>query len=238
MSMTSAAPPEIRVLALDTSTVRGSVALLAGRQVVAELRLCSSATHSVRLLRAIKFLLAEAGWRLPQLGLIAAGLGPGSFTGVRIGVATSLGLAQALEIPFAGVSCLDALAHRIGLPDGRIEVILDAQRGQVYHAGYVRRHGRVRRISPPALSDPQELRARLGRGRVTVLGEGARLYARELGVSRSGWPRVLETEFFLSADIGRLAQVRRRCWRQGAGLRAEPLYIRPPDAWRARRRIA
>jgi tRNA threonylcarbamoyladenosine biosynthesis protein TsaB len=227
--------PAIRTLALDTSSVKGSVCLLEGREVVAEFRLCSLETHSARLLRSLDFLLEAAGWDLSGLGLIVAGLGPGSFTGIRIGIATALGLAQTLGIPFAGASGLDALAHRAGLPDGRLDVVADARRSQVYHAEYLRRNGRVRRMSRPALFHPQDLQAHLRSGRTSVIGEGAQLYAKELGLTRTGWPRLIEAELFLSADLGRLALARKRSWRRGDELRAEPLYIRPPDARRARR---
>ncbi len=194
------------------------------------MRLCSLETHSARLLRSVEFLLASAGWKLSELGLIAAGLGPGSFTGIRIGVATALGLAQALGTPFAGVSCLDALAHRPGLPDGSLHVVTDARRSQVYHAGYLRRSGRVRRVTRPALYHPRVLQEVLRSGKILVIGDGAHLYAKEVGLSGSAWPRLVEAELFLSADIGRLALMRKRSWRRGDGLRAEPLYVRPPDA--------
>src|SRR5262245_54040453 len=71
----------LKILALDTSTARGSVALLDDRSVAAEFRLHSLETHSARLLRSIDFLLSSAGWQLSDLDLVASGIGPGSFTG-------------------------------------------------------------------------------------------------------------------------------------------------------------
>ncbi|MBM3791217.1 MAG: tRNA (adenosine(37)-N6)-threonylcarbamoyltransferase complex dimerization subunit type 1 TsaB, partial [Acidobacteria bacterium] len=126
----------IRILALDTATPHGSVALLEGREVCAELRLFSLETHSQRLLGTIEYLLQVTGWGLDEVGLVAAGIGPGSFTGIRIGVATALGLAQGKGIPFAAVSGMDATAHGAATTDGRLGVVIDARRSQVYYAEY------------------------------------------------------------------------------------------------------
>ena len=223
-----------KVLSIDTSTARGSCALLQGREVIAELRLLSLETHSVRLLRSIEFLLAAAGWQLTDLGLVAAGIGPGSFTGIRIGVSTGLGLAQVLSLPFAAISGPDALAHRDGLPDGRLGVVMDAQRSQIYYAEYLRVSRRVRRERFPFLCHPDDWRRQVNRRGLFVVGDAISRYRTELGGSETGWPRYIDTDLFLAGDIGKLALARRRYWRRGEFIQAEPLYIRPPDARRAR----
>lgn len=206
--------------------------------MVAELRLLSFATHSARLLKSIEFLLAGAGWQLADLGLVAAGIGPGSFTGIRIGVATGLGLAQVLSLPFAPVSGLDALAHRDSLPDGRLGIVMDAQRSQVFYAEYLRVSRRVRKERHPFLCRPDDWRRQVNRRGLFVVGDGIARYRRELGGSETGWPRYIDTDLFIAGDIGRLALARRRYWKRGEFLQAEPLYIRPPDAVRARERRA
>ncbi|NWG12203.1 MAG: tRNA (adenosine(37)-N6)-threonylcarbamoyltransferase complex dimerization subunit type 1 TsaB [Acidobacteria bacterium] len=228
----------IKVLSLDTSTSRGSCALLVGREVVAELRLLSLETHSARLLKSIEFLMAGVGWRLTDLGLVAAGIGPGSFTGIRIGVSTGLGLAQVLSLPLAGISGLDALAHRDGLPEGRLGIVMDAQRSQLYYAEYLRTSGRIRMQRAPSLWNPEEWRRQVKCRGLFLAGDGIMRYRTELGGSETGWPRYVHTELFLAGDIGKLALARRRCWKRGEFLQAEPLYIRPPDAMRSRERRA
>ena len=224
--------PVLKVLALDTSTPRGSVALLEGRDLAAELRLRSLETHSARLLGSISFLLKNVGWELTDLGLIAAGIGPGSFTGIRIGVATALGLAQTLSLPFAGISGLDAMAQQLPGAEGPISVVLDAQRSQVYYAEYVSEKGKTRKAGRPALLFPSELKNRLKGTHRTVIGDGALRYASELNLSKTRWPRLAEVDLFLAAPLGRLALVRKRAWRSGVFLQSEPLYIRRPDAQR------
>ena len=225
----------MKALSLDTSTVRGSVALLEGGELVAELRLASLETHAARLLRSIEFLLGTAGWRLPEIGLIAAGLGPGSFTGIRIGLATALGLAQTLRIPFAGISGLDALAHHHACIGGRIGIIMDAQRGQVYYAEYASRMGRVKRIGTACLWYPHDLKLRLGRRRIHLIGDGAARYANELGPAVQAW-QIIDPNPFLAGPIGRVALARKRSWRTGDYLTCDPVYIRPPDARKPGRR--
>jgi tRNA threonylcarbamoyl adenosine modification protein YeaZ len=233
--MTMQAKPPVKVLALDTSTRRGSVALLAGMDMAGELRLNSLETHSTRLLRSVSFLLEMTGWHLRDLGLVAAGLGPGSFTGIRIGVSTALGLAQTLRIPFAGVSGLDAVAGMIRRPGAAIGVVMDAQRSQVYFAEYDRPDGSPRSRRRPALWDPEDLALRLRNRHVYLVGDGIERMARTI-VPGASWPRVLETELFIAGSIGRLALARKRTWRRGEFIGAEPLYIRPPDATRPKKR--
>lgn len=223
--------PPIKTLALDTSTVRGSVALLDGDSILAELRLASLETHAARLLKSVRFLLETAGWNLTDIGLIATGLGPGSFTGIRIGCATALGLAQTLRVPFAGISGLDALAFAHAALGEKIGVIMDAQRGQVYYAQYDSRLGRVKRIRAAALWFPADLRPSLPRRGVRFVGDGATKYACELGPAIRPW-QIVDPSPFLAGPIGRLALARKRMWRSGAALVCEPVYIRPPDARR------
>ena len=224
--------PVLKSLTIDTSSPRGSVALLSGSQTVAELRLCSMATHSARLLAQLEFLLNGVGWKLADLDLLAAGIGPGSFSGIRIGVATALGLAQTLSIPYAGISCLDALATQARGLEGRIGAVMDAQRSQVYYAEYFVRQGRVRKTHRPVLLSPDELRFRLRRSQVYVVGGGAELYAAVIAPSTDRWPRLVQVDLYLAAAIGRLALARKRSWKSGEFLQSDPLYIRPPDALR------
>lgn len=230
------ANPALKTLSIDTSSPRGSVALLHGPEVIAELRILSQETHSARLLSAVDYLLKSVGWTLQSLDLIAAGIGPGSFTGIRIGVSTALGLAQSLSCDFAGISGLDALAHEFPCPAGRVGIIMDAQRSQVYYAEYHVVRGKLRIAGKPALWFPQALARRLGGKKISLAGDGALHYAKELHISSRGRRRLVAVELFLARSIGRLAQQRRGSWNSGEFLTAEPLYIRPPDA--VRKRIA
>jgi len=227
----------MKILALDTSSPRGSIALLEDDELTAELRLTSADTHSARLLSGVEYLLSAAGWRLQECGLIAAGIGPGSFTGIRIGVATALGLAQSIGCALAPVSGLDALASavaRLLSPGNRDEpaigIAMDASRGQIYYAEYRVRGGRLCAAGKPSLRSTDLARAAMGRRRLLLAGDGAVRYAAELGIARGGVRRLVALDLFLACPVGRLAFSRKRSWVRGEYLAAEPLYIRPPDA--------
>lgn len=219
-----------RILAFDTATVRGSVALLEGREMRAEIRLHSVQTHSAQLLHSIDFLLRRAGWKPGDLNLVATGSGPGSFTGIRIGISTALGLAHSLSIPFVEISGLYALAHKVPHLDGRIGAVMDAHRSQVYYAEYAADHGKIRPAQRPVLIDISALEHRL-RGRHLYLVGDVDICGLAGGKqSSSSWPRSICVDPFLAVEIGKLAFASRRKWRSGDSIKAEPLYIRPPDA--------
>jgi tRNA threonylcarbamoyladenosine biosynthesis protein TsaB len=219
-----------KILSFDTSSARGSVALLEGADLRAELRLHSLQTHSAQLLSSIEFLLARIGWSLNDLNMVAVGIGPGSFTGIRIGISTALGFAESLSIPFAGVSGLDALAHQCPFPDGRVAVVLDAHRSQVFFGEYVSRKGRIRKATKPSLLHISDLERLLTDRHTYVVGDIKECRLEEIRLAPDGWPRPIFADLFLAVGIGRLAFSRKRTWRSGDLTVAEPLYIRPPDA--------
>ncbi len=124
------------VLACDTSTTVGSVALVEGDRVTAELVLQSPGSTSRRLVGDVRDLLAARGLAPSDLDLLVASVGPGSFTGVRITLAAMKGLAFALGKPLVGVPSLDALARPLLGRGVAILAALDARRSEVYAAGY------------------------------------------------------------------------------------------------------
>lgn len=219
-----------RILAFDTSTQRGSVALLEGKDVRAEIRLHSPQTHSTLLVSSIQFLLDRLGWSLKDLNLVASGIGPGSFTGIRIGIATALGISQSLSIPFAGISGLDALAHQAEMLSGRIGVIMNAHRMQVYYAEYINSNGRIRQSQKSELLSISELERRLANRHLYMVGELEVFPDIKIGASSARWPRPVAVDLFLASAIGRLALSRKNRWRSGDFIPSEPMYIRPPDA--------
>lgn len=219
-----------KILAFDTSSLRGSVALLEGQDVRAEIRTNSTKTHSSMLLESVDFLLKRIGWQLKDLNLIATGIGPGSFTGIRIGVSTALGFAQTLSIPFAGISGLDALAHQSVWLEGSIGVLLDAHRSQYYYAEYVSNKGRLRQTRKPQLINISDLEDSFKDRQVSVVGDITASQWKTLKKSSAHWPQLVPVDLFLASGIGRLALSRKNSWRSGEYLVSEPLYIRPPDA--------
>jgi len=222
--------PIPKILAFDTSSPRGSVALLEGEDLRAEVRLHSLQTHSKHLLSSIDFLLDQLNWKLGDLNLVAVGIGPGSFTGIRIGIATALGIAHSLGIPFAEISGMDALAHQVSFLNGRIGVVMDAHRSQAFYAEYVAGKGRIHAAKKSSLIDISDLEHHLAERHLYLVGDVGICQLGEPKDSSSHWPRIISADLFLAADIGRLALSRKRTWRSGEYVVSEPMYIRPPDA--------
>jgi tRNA threonylcarbamoyladenosine biosynthesis protein TsaB len=219
-----------KILAFDTSSLCGSVSLLEGPEVRAEIRINSTKTHSSVLLKSIDFLLERTGWHLKDLNLIAAGIGPGSFTGIRIGVSTALGFAQTLSIPFAGISGLDVIAQQAGWLEGSIGVLLDAHRSQYYFAEYVSHKGRLRQVQKPSLIQSTELERLIKEGPMYVIGNIDENQWKTLAGKSAHSAKCVPVDLFLASGIGRLALLRKNKWRSGEYIVSEPLYIRPPDA--------
>ena len=168
--------PEIKILAVDSSSLTGSVALCQGEQLVAESLLNVRSTHSEKLLKQIDLLLREAGWKLEDLDLLAVVTGPGSFTGLRIGIATIKGLAQVLNKPVVSVSSLQTVAMNLPLSPIPICAFLDARKKEVYSqlfewndtAGPIA-------LGEPSVLPPEQLLKELS-GEVALVGDGVLLY--------------------------------------------------------------
>src|ERR1051326_7138533 len=122
----------MRVLAVDTSSERGSVRVTESGEVVGEVRLSSSMQYSERLFGSVQFLFQYLKFRLDEVDLFMAARGPGSFTGLRIGLAAMEGFVSAFGKEGAGVTTLEALAWNVGSCNDLIAPTVDARRGEVY----------------------------------------------------------------------------------------------------------
>lgn len=167
------------ILSLDTATPCSAVALTSGTRthgrVLASLSLTGNVTHSRRLLGAIDYLMQKAGVGWPDLDGIAVSLGPGSFTGLRIGMATAKGLAAATGKMLLGVPTLDGLAAKC-CSEKLICAILDARKQEVYTAFYrLGRNGLTERVSEMAVMPPEKLAAAITEP-VVLVGDGAMVY--------------------------------------------------------------
>lgn len=231
----------MRLLAVETSSLTGAVALLDGETVVAECRLNVSVTHGERLLATIDRVLVAARWRLEDLDALAVATGPGSFTGLRIGVATLKGLAFATGKPVVAVPTLDALAWSLPFAAHPVCPVLDARRGEVYTALYRTRDGWLERLSPYRAVEPRALAEELAReapGPIVLLGDGAMTY-------RTIWTEVLGAAACLApgshrlpsaASLGLLALAAFRRGETTDPATLTPLYVRPSEAEAARER--
>src|SRR5262245_15894429 len=166
----------MRVLAVDTSSARGSVILTENGIALAETRLASSIQHSERLFASIEFIFRFAPFGLPDVDIFAATRGPGSFTGLRIGLAAMEGFAAAYGKPSAGISTLEALAWKTALDDTLVAPVIDARRGEVYAALYRRKGDQFTEELPPACMDLESWLRALPEGTIHFCGDGAERY--------------------------------------------------------------
>lgn len=167
------------MLALDTSTLVSSVALAESGRLLAEITLQTRKTHSEHLLPHIADLLEKASQKRSDLTAIAVSIGPGSFTGLRIGLATAKALAYALKLPLVGVPTLAALAFGCYAPGVTLAPMLDAQKGNVYYSLYQWRPDGLAELTAPAVAAADSLFARLEKlaTPVVLLGEAAVMFA-------------------------------------------------------------
>lgn len=126
----------MRILAIETSTLTGSIALTDGERLLAETTLSVSVQHSERLMPAIEQILKDAEMEASAIDLYAVAEGPGSFTGLRIGIAAAQGMAMAHGKPLRGVSTLQGLAMNAAFFPGLVVPVLNAFRGEIYFGVY------------------------------------------------------------------------------------------------------
>jgi tRNA threonylcarbamoyladenosine biosynthesis protein TsaB len=219
----------MRVLAIDTSTLAGGVALIEGERTVAEYLLDVRLTHSERLMPAIDRIVNDAGWTARELAGLAVAVGPGSFTGLRIGVSVAKGLALALSIPIAAVPTLDALAA--ALPCAALPVcpVVVARRDEVYASLYRWDGAAMRREWDYLALSPSEL-AEWFREPTILVGEGAMAVTSPLARPAPSW-RCGPSP----AVVGHLGVERLRAGNTVGSAELVPLYVRPSQAERKHR---
>jgi len=222
----------MRVLAVETSTLSGGAALLDGEWVVGEYVLDVRVTHSERLLTAIDQLLTDAGWSARDLEGLAVAVGPGSFTGLRVGLSTVKGLALALSIPVAAVPTLDAMAATLPFAALPVCPVLDARKREVYASLYRWDGLAMRREWDYLAIAPDDLARRLDEP-VILLGDGADAidspFARRVRPPRRG-PA--------PAVVGALGQARLALGDTVPVAELAPIYLRPSEAELKRRGAA
>ncbi len=172
----------MKILALESSAVAASAAVCEEEALIAQSFQNSGLTHSRTLMPMVEGLLVNCGLKLEEMDVIAVAAGPGSFTGLRIGVASAKGLAWPGNKPCAGVSTLEAMAWGVAHMGGEICAVMDARRNQVYNARFEVADGRPVRLTPDRAIGLDELRAELleRKKEQILVGDGASLCYNEL----------------------------------------------------------
>lgn len=226
------------ILAIDTTTLSCSVALLQEDTILAEMSLNIHKTHSERLMPLLDQMLTESGIEREEIEAVAAAAGPGSFTGLRIGVSTARALAQALNIPAVPVCTLEALADSVPTPDALICPLLDARRNQIYTAIYKRqlkKPFKLETLLAPTAIDLNELIESLQSfdQPVTFIGEGLHSYDQVLAEALPS-ARISPAPFRLcrASLVALRARILLQDKPDASYLELLPVYLRRPEAER------
>jgi tRNA threonylcarbamoyladenosine biosynthesis protein TsaB len=221
----------MNILSIETSTDICSVAVLNNEEVLNETSLKVKTGHSGTILYLIDEVLRQSGLKKKDINLIAAGLGPGSFTGIRIGIATAKGLALALDCKILGVSTLDAVAANAPETDHHIMPVLDARKGEIFCAIY---GGDRLRLSPPVNIEPSRVEGMIA-GPTLFIGNAIALYDKVFRRNLGSLYKAAHKDLWYpkASVIGRLALNPAVAVNE-----INPVYVRASDATLLLKRIS
>ncbi|HDZ8838314.1 TPA: tRNA (adenosine(37)-N6)-threonylcarbamoyltransferase complex dimerization subunit type 1 TsaB [Aeromonas veronii] len=225
---------ELKILAVDTATEACSAALLVGDKLFSRWEEAPR-DHTRKILPMVQAVLEDAGISLSDLDAIAFGRGPGSFTGVRIGISVAQGLAFGAGVPLIGISTLSAMAQGAYRLDDAQQVLtaIDARMNEVYFGRYELIDGRMQLVGDEVVSEPAALvdvRGKLA-GRVTCVGTGFETYGETLS-GLADELAVSQVRFPAAEDMLPLA---RAAWLAGEAVpveQATPVYLRDKVTWK------
>jgi tRNA threonylcarbamoyladenosine biosynthesis protein TsaB len=223
----------VRILAVDTSSKILALGISDGAKIY-EYNLEVGVRLSALLIPAIKRAVDSLGWRMRDIDYFACGLGPGSFTGVRVGLSTIKGLAWSLDKPVAGISSLDVLAANVNKGSGFIIPVVDAKRNLIYSSGYRLQSGRLKRIMPYSLLAPQDLAAgiknKMRSREILFLGDGLVLHKEKILNTVRGTV-VLDRDYWYPQARNLLALAKEKIAKKdlSSAFKIGPVYLYPKD---------
>ena len=221
------------ILAIETATLVSSVALATADTLLAEITLQTKKTHSELLMPHIDKILAMAEVSKADLKAVAVSVGPGSFTGLRIGLATAKSLAYALKVPLIGVPTLAVLAYGCFVPGAILAPMLDAQKGNVYQAIYEWSSGELKELMPPTVVYIDEALNNLAEYNTPVILMGEAAVLQREKIQQVGNNLVLAAPHLIIQRAGSVATLGYQLLKQGIQhdvMTLEPLYIRRSEA--------
>ena len=220
------------VLGIDTATPAVGCAIGGHEGVLASFTAARGRRHAETLVPAIDHLRRSVGIELDELGAIAVDVGPGLFTGLRVGVATAKAMASALRVPVVGVSSLDLVGFPVRFSPRLIASVVDARRGEVFFAFYRQVPGGLQRVSDPRVGSTDELTAELlaSGEECLAVGDGARRYADALYELTTVEVADAGLQFPSAASLVQLAHARALREEFVNPWEVEPVYLRKADA--------
>lgn len=220
------------ILAVDTTTPSGSVALLDKGELIAEAGVISFPSHSERLLVVVDFLLKMNRLDIKELDGFAVAAGPGSFTGIRIGLSTVKSFAYASGKPAAPVSTLRALAWKLRDPHAHLLCpLVDAKKGEIYAALFEAKRRELKEVVPQGAYSPGRFFSLLPSRRViSFIGSGVELCRGMMAEFLKDKARIPSRSFFIAHEVGILGYERLKNRRGVRAEELEPLYFRRSQA--------
>ena len=220
------------ILGIETATERVSVAIGGHEGVLGMFEVTRGRRHAETLTPAIDFVCRQADVTLDEISVVAVDVGPGLFTGMRVGLAAGKAIAQALRVPMIAISSLDLLAYPLRRTDKVIAAVIDARKGEIFHALYRQVPGGIQRVSEPTAGRVDDLIADLlARSQeVVCVGDGAIRYRDEIS---AGYRVEIAEQFFAypsSAPLVQLAHAKALREEWVNPWEVEALYLRKPDA--------
>lgn len=226
----------MKILAIDSSAVTASAALTEDGKILGEYFLNTGLTHSETLMPMIESVFRCVKTGPSNIDLFAVSSGPGSFTGIRIGIASIKGLAMPFQTPCAGVSTLEAIAQNLSHLDCLICAVMDARCGQVYNALFRAKGGRMERLTPDraiAVKDLAE-ECKTLEGPLYLAGDGAKLCAKSEPFQTAGAVLPPEPLIYQRAwGVAKAAETAVRENRTVSPAALMPFYLRPTQAERS-----
>jgi tRNA threonylcarbamoyladenosine biosynthesis protein TsaB len=222
----------VLILGIETATVQVGCAIGGHEGVLAQAHSARGKRHAENLAPTIDFVRRQARVELQDIGCVAVDLGPGLFTGLRVGVAAAKALSHALRVPMIGVSSLDLLAFPVRFSTRLIVAAIDARRSELFYAFYRQVPGGVQRLSPHQIGTPDDLASELlaSRDECLLVGDGAIRYREAF----EGLSRVEIAEQGLAypsaSSLVQLAHAKALREEFVKSWELRPLYLRKPDA--------
>ncbi|MDD5166487.1 MAG: tRNA (adenosine(37)-N6)-threonylcarbamoyltransferase complex dimerization subunit type 1 TsaB [Candidatus Omnitrophica bacterium] len=218
----------MKILGIDTATKFLSLGICDGLKEY-EYNIDLGTKHSAILVPAIGRVLDALGWDIDDIDYFACGLGPGSFTGIRVGVSTMKALSWSLKKPVIGISTLDIVAGNLNLADASLAVVSDARRGLVYSAIYKIKNTGLRRASPYMLSSVEEFCRKI-KNNTVIVGDALGLYKEKIMLNTKSTV-IPDKDYWYPKghSIIKLARQRLEARELNNAFGIEPIYLYPKE---------
>jgi tRNA threonylcarbamoyladenosine biosynthesis protein TsaB len=222
----------VLILGIETATVQAGCAIGGHEGVLALAQSARGKRHAESIVPQIQFITEQAKVDLSEISIVAVDIGPGLFTGMRVGIATAKALAHALGVPMIGVASLDLVAFPVRFTQRLIAAAIDARRGELYYAFYRQVPGGIQRLGEHSIGTPDDLASELlavGED-VLLVGDGAHRYFETFdGLSKVELADV-GFSYPSAASLVQLAHAQGLREQFSQPSEVEPLYLRKPDA--------